>query len=434
MFGFWTRPSARLGHRRPRLGLERLERRDTPVFLTGATVAVGAAGGPPLVQLINPATGAVQSAFLAFNPTFYGGVRVAVGDVTGDGYPDLVVATGPSGGPQVEVYDGQTGAIVASFFAYDSSFAGGVSVAVGDVNGDGRDEIITGPGIGGGPQVNVFDGSGDRLASFLAYDPSFRGGVRVAAADLDGSGAADVVTGPGIGGGPNVRTFSLPPGTGTPTQVGSFFAYAPSFTGGVYVAAGDVTGDGVGEIVTGPGAGGGPQVGVFTPDGTPVASFLAYDPSFRGGVRVAVADLTGDGVAEIVTGPGAGGGPQVNVYSLPSTTPLASVDGLPAGQTVGVGVAGSAKPLNVPSTPASAISAASTQYQAARQAALAAQLAQQATPGSPAAPTRQEFFDPPPVNISPVDPYGVFGAAGIGDAGFEDGFGTVFTDFQDFDF
>src|SRR5207248_213767 len=81
--------------RRPRLGLELLEGRDTPAFLTGAEVAVGAdAGGPPLVQLIDPGTGAVQTQFLAFDPSFYGGVRVAVGDVTGDGYPDLVVAAG----------------------------------------------------------------------------------------------------------------------------------------------------------------------------------------------------------------------------------------------------------------------------------------------------------------------------------------------------
>src|SRR5262249_13615059 len=201
-------------------------------------------------------------------------------------------------------------------------------VALGDVNGDGRDEIITGPGLGGGPQVNVFDASGDRLASLFAYDPSFRGGVRGAAGGVDGSGVAGIVTRPRSGGGRNVRRFRLPPGTGTPTQVGSFFAYAPSFTGGVYVAAGDVTGDGVEDIVTGPGPGGGPQVGVFTPGGTPVASFYAYDPSFRGGVRVAAADLTGDGVAEVVTGPGSGGGPQVRVDSLPSTTPLASFYGL----------------------------------------------------------------------------------------------------------
>jgi hypothetical protein len=138
--------------------VELLEGRDVLAFLSGAEVVVGAGpGGPPLVQLIDPSTGVVQDQFLAFDSTFYGGVRVAVGDVTGDGYPDLVVAAGPGGGPQVKVYNGQTGAVVSSFFAYDSGFTGGGNVAIGDVYGNGVDEIITGPGTVGGPEVNVFN-------------------------------------------------------------------------------------------------------------------------------------------------------------------------------------------------------------------------------------------------------------------------------------
>ena len=89
------------------------------------------------------------------------------------------------------------------------------------------------------------------------------------------------------------------------TEVASFYAYDPAFTGGVDVAAADVTGDGVAEIITGAGPGGGPHVRAFSLAGgvvTEVASFYAYDPAFTGGVHVAAADLTGDGVAEIITG------------------------------------------------------------------------------------------------------------------------------------
>jgi hypothetical protein len=60
--------------------------------------------------------------------------------------------------------------------------------------------------------------------------------------------------------------------------------------GGVHVAAGDITGDGVAEIITGAGAGGGPHVRAVSVTGatlTEVASFYAYDPAFFGGVRVA---------------------------------------------------------------------------------------------------------------------------------------------------
>src|SRR5436190_14030042 len=114
-------------------------------------------------------------------------------------------------------------------------------VAAGDVNKDGFADIITAPDLGGGPLVNVFDGkTGATLLSFNAYDPAFRGGVRVAAGDTNGDGFADIITGPGYGGGPLVRIFDGRTGAG----LLSYNAYAGSFVGGIFVAAGDVDGDG----------------------------------------------------------------------------------------------------------------------------------------------------------------------------------------------
>src|SRR5262249_8761826 len=162
-------------------------------------------------------------------------------------------------GPHVKVFDGQTARELRSFFAYDPKFAGGVYVASGDVNGDGRADIITGAGPGGGPHVKVFDGAtGAELASLFAYAPSFAGGVTVAAGDVRGHGRADIITGAGPGCGPHVKVFDAT----TFAEVTSFFAYAPSFSGGVFVAAGDVTGDGRADVITGAGPGGGPQVKV----------------------------------------------------------------------------------------------------------------------------------------------------------------------------
>jgi hypothetical protein len=220
--------------------------------------------------------------FMAFDPSFTGGVFVAAGQC--HGHLRLIVGADAGGGPHVIVFDAVTGAAVQSFFAYDASFTGGVRVAAGDVDGDGCDDVVTGAGPHGGPHVQVFSGQdGTLLRSFFAYDPSFTGGVYVAAADVNGDGFADIVTGPGPGGGPHVRVFSGKDGS----VLQDFFAYAVAFAGGVAVAAADVTDDGQADIITGPGPGGGPHVRIFD-GGTlqPVFDSMVYDPSFQGGVFV----------------------------------------------------------------------------------------------------------------------------------------------------
>src|SRR5205814_2243995 len=122
--------------------------------------------------------------------------------------PDVITGAGPGGGPHVRVFSGVDGSPLFSFYAYAQDFTGGVSVAAGDVNGDGKTDIVTGAGRGGGPHVEAFSGrDGSRLASFFAYDPTFTGGVSVAARDVNGDGTADILTGAGRGGGPHVKVF-----------------------------------------------------------------------------------------------------------------------------------------------------------------------------------------------------------------------------------
>ncbi|MEW6282744.1 MAG: FG-GAP-like repeat-containing protein, partial [Candidatus Eremiobacterota bacterium] len=164
---------------------------------------------------------------------------------------------------------------------------------------------------GGLPIVRVTSGPGGLVDSFFAYDPAFRGGVRIAVGDVNGDGVADVVTAPGPGMGPRVKVFD---GTDHHVRLADFLAYAPSFTGGVYVATGDVNGDGVLDILTGPDSGGPPNVRVFGLNGSLISSFMAYDGAFTGGVRVATGDVNGDGVAEIITAPGPGAENRVRLF------------------------------------------------------------------------------------------------------------------------
>jgi len=185
-----------------------------------------------------------------------------------------------------------------------------VYVGCGDLDGDGLPEIVTGAGAGGGPAVGVFSAGGQPQAAFYAYDRGFTGGVRVAVVDPDGPGgeAGRVVTGPGPGGGPDVGVFS-----GSGGVITHFFAYDPAFSGGVFVAGGDLRGDGVGRIVTGTGEGGGPIVMAFSADGAPVASTLAFTSIAGRGVRVAVGAFP---QGRLVVGSGSGARAVVNVLAL----------------------------------------------------------------------------------------------------------------------
>ncbi len=321
----WWPRARRAGRRRQppalRAALERLESREVPA---ASLLAVGAdTGSAPHVSLIDRATGAVVRDITAYDPSFTGGVRVALADVTGDSTPELITAPGAGGGPHVKIFDTSTGQLVREFMAYDPSFTGGVSVAAGDTTGDGKADIITGAGAGGGPHVKVFDGAtGNVVGQFMAYATAFRGGVNVAAADVTGDGKADIVTGAGPGGGPHVKVFN-----GQSLQeVRSFFAYDTAFTGGVNVAAADLTADGKADVVTGAGAGGGPHVKVFDgAGGGELTGFMAYDPSFRGGVRVGAFSLDSSGRPGIVTAPGAGSSADVRIFNAPGGKPATEV-------------------------------------------------------------------------------------------------------------
>jgi len=191
----------------------------------------------------------------------------------------------------------------------------GVNVATGDVDGDGVDEVITGAGPGAvfGPHVRGFSVDGDQVPglSFLAYGTA-KFGVNAVAGDIDGDGYDEIVTGAGPGAvfGPHVRGFDFDGGPAvTPIPGVSYFAYGtPKW--GVNVACGDIDGDGSDEIVTGagPGAVYGPHVRGWNVDGgaaTPIStvSYFAYG-TLRYGVNVGCGDVDGDGIDEIITGPG----------------------------------------------------------------------------------------------------------------------------------
>jgi hypothetical protein len=143
--------------------------------------------------------------------------------------PDVVVAAGFGGGPRTAIFTGQSvlaGAparLVNDFFAFPGadavSLRNGSFVAAGDVTGDGYADLVFGGGPGGAPRVFILSGAlvaaGQVAAAqaapvanfFVAGDLSDRGGARVAVTNADGDAKADVAVGSGAGRPGRVRLY-----------------------------------------------------------------------------------------------------------------------------------------------------------------------------------------------------------------------------------
>jgi hypothetical protein len=244
--------------------------------------------------------------FRPFEDDFWCGAVVATADVTGDGVEDVIVGGAISAQPRVRIFDGTSFNLLTEFFAYAPSFVGGVSLAAGDLTGDGVAEIVTGAGLGGGPAVNVYsfaNGSAQLVNSFFAYDPNLRSGVSVAV-----SGRL-LATGPGFRAGPHVKVFR---GPGT-QLISSFFAFDPASRNGVNVA---LSFDGTRTVLTAASAAG-RQPMVTTFDAFTAAqldSDLIFEPGFLGGVTVGNV-RTPTGETRTVYGTGLGGGPRVRLFA-----------------------------------------------------------------------------------------------------------------------
>lgn len=282
-------------------------------FFALSAEAEAASSRQPEIKVYDAKKLKLEQSWLAFAAGFQGGASVAAGDVNGDGQAEIIVGAGPGGGPQVRIFKAD-GTPVSQFFAYPENFRGGVKVASCDFNNDGKNEIVTGPGIGGGPQIRIFNakGAAKLTPGFFPFHPNFKGGVNVACGDVDGDRKADVVVGVGVGARPHVRVFT-PYGRSKNIEI---YPYAERDKGGVDVAVANVDGGKAAEIVTSIYRFGRSLVKTYRADSrhTIVAQFEGWPERVQSGFQVAGGDLDSDGFDEVVVSVAAGGGPHVRIF------------------------------------------------------------------------------------------------------------------------
>lgn len=264
----------------------------------------------PQIKVFNASNAHEDLYFMAFDENFKGGARIARGDFNNDGYGDIAVGAGPGGGPHVKIFD-KSGHEVWNAFPFHKDFKGGVDVAAGDIDGDDRDELVVGQFTDGQAWIKVYKVNEEKtiLNEFLAFSGTFRGGVRLGCGDIDADGRDEIIAGTGFGGGPQIKVFEL-----DGRIIMNFSPFHTDFRGGVDVASGDIDNDGRDEIMASQNLFGQAWIKTYNSRSEILSEFKAYPDSFKGGANIAAADIDNDDKAEIITGTGQNGGPQVRTF------------------------------------------------------------------------------------------------------------------------
>ena len=231
----------------------------------------------------------LRNGFFASRADVPGGATVLTTDVDQDGREDVVWSM--NGVVTIKLASGKTD----TSRPFGSTYRGSINMTAGQTDSTSAWELIVSQGMNGS-SVAILNTQGNVLRSWLAYRSEFRGGVTVARGDLDGDGLQEIVTAPGSGGGPHIRLFK----TDGKTWAGSFFAFDSSETGGAAIAVGDVDRDGRADIVVGSGKNSIPRIRVYDGGGRLKSEFSFGQTPTAAAVIPVVTDIDGDGRAEIL--------------------------------------------------------------------------------------------------------------------------------------
>lgn len=230
-------------------------------------------------------------------------------DLGGDGVDELVISAKEENLPYIKILR-QNGFLINSWLAYKEDMTQGVELSVGDLDGDNKDEIITGVTQLGGSHVRIFDGYGNLKfgKEWFAF-PEANTGVKIATIDANQDGRKEIATAIYHNNQIKIKVFNrfgenLDIDFIVPYDLGEDFK----------ISRVDLGGDQMDEILLSSGADRFPKLYIYRLDGSEVNNFLSYEEKFKAGFRALALDIDNDHKEEIITVPQLSGGPHVKIF------------------------------------------------------------------------------------------------------------------------
>ena len=278
---------------------------------------------------VKPSFGEMQ--FFQPFPNYNGPVTVNTMDRDSDGKADtILVAVAGGAAPHVLVIDAKTGYLLSSFYAFDPSFLGGVTIAGGPVHlmasGQATPTVVCGARPGAQPAVAIFDAVGNSYGAFYAFDQNYKGGVNVAMSEADAQGNALVVVTSTIN--THVKVFDI--ADLTPAEIASYYTFgSASYSPGLWATAGDIDGDGAQELLVGTAGGTNAALmkvySLLSGNAIPGKEVKPFGDTYFGGIRVGLSDYERNGVLDLLAASGLGAMGTVRAFDFDTLAELESL-------------------------------------------------------------------------------------------------------------